>query len=192
MRWGFAVVPFSVSSSVTAAISVAAASTALYFVSAVRADEGLVARYVALDGGYEILVDRDKLTATTNTIMTDVAGRSAGERLSFEFDDCSSTQLVCAEFDTYVLAVPREVGALQKWNYQGWAFQRTACLESTGPRCVRFAVRFANAAEGREGGFVFSRDRGVEMHFDANVARKEQWRIYVLASAHGLLYGGRL
>jgi hypothetical protein len=173
--------------------SVAAACTAFGFVSAVWADEGLVARYVALDGGYEILVDRDKLTATTDTIMmTGAGGRRFGERLSFGFDNCSNAQLVCAEFDTYVLAVPREVGALRKWNYQGWAFQRTVCLESAGPECARFAVRFENAAEGREGGFLFSRARGVEMHFDANVRRNEQWRIYVLTSAHGLLYGGRL
>lgn len=185
--------PFDGSRSIKARISVVAACTALCSVSAVRADEAFVARYVALDGGYEIAVDRDKLIETTNTTLgTDASGRRVGESLSYGFDNCSSAQLICAEFDTYVLAVPREVAALQKWDYLGWAFQRTACLEGAGPQCVRFAVRFENVAEGREGGFVFSRDRGVEMHFDANVARKEQWRIYVLASAHGLLHGGRL
>jgi len=186
-------VPCGTADSIKAAIAVAAVCTALCLAGAVRAGEARVARYVALDGGYAILVDRDKLVSTTDTtMMTDASVQRFGERLSFGFDNCSNAELVCAAFDTYVLAVPREGGALRKWDYEAWAFQRTACLQSVGAQCVRFAVRFKNTEEGREGGFVFSRERGVEMHFDANVARKEQWRIYLLASDHGLLHGGRL
>lgn len=159
------------------------------------APEDRIARYVNIDGGFELIIDRDKRMSTSTPFPKEgertPEGRIITDSIGYEYGDCSTTKVVCADFDDFVLAVPRQPGDTPTWEHDGWTFMRTACLDYLGKLCVRYVAIFRNVSEDREGGFVYSSERGIEMHFDSKVSRREPRQIYVLASKYGLLHDGR-
>ncbi len=153
------------------------------------------ARYIFSDGGFALNIDRRTRWATSEPYPTSgertPEGHIITDSMRHEYGDCSTVELVCADFKEYVLAVPRRASPRLPWAHGEWTFKMAYCLsnEPSG-RCARFIATFQNKAEDREGGFLYSDARGVEMHFDSRASRGEKRSIYILASEYGLLHGG--
>jgi hypothetical protein len=162
--------------------------------AATEASEDGKARYVHTDGGFALIIDRAKRMSTSDPFPTEgqrtADGHIVTDSMSYGYGDCSTSMLVCADFEEFMLAVPRQ-GGLLDWKQDGWMFKRTACLDASGGACGHYVVTFRNTKAGHEGGFIYSTERGVEMYFVANFSRKDQRQIYVLGTQHGLLHGGR-
>lgn len=159
------------------------------------AEEAKTARYVFVDGSFEVLFDREERVSTSTSFPKGGPrireGRIITDTISYGYGDCSTTEIVCADLDDFVLASPRWPADIVAWEYNGWRFRRTACLQYRENACERYLAVFENKLEGREGGFIFSNDHGIEMHFDSKTSRQERRQIYVLASRYGLLHGGK-
>ena len=118
-------------------------------------------------------------------------GNAIGEASTFEFLDCSTSDLVCADFEEFMFAVPRNNNGRKEWSRDDWRFKRTACFIWSASKCIRFAVRFSSEAERTEGGFIYSDQEGIELYYYANVELKDPRHIYVKSTRIGLLHGGR-
>jgi hypothetical protein len=164
--------------------------------SADERKDSTIARYVFSDGGFALNIDRRTRWATSESYPTSGERTQEGhiitDSMSHEYGDCSTVDLVCADFEQFVLAVPRRASPRLPWAHGEWTFKMAYCLSNdiSSSRCSRFIATFQNNAEDREGGFLYSDARGVEMHFDSRASRGEKRSIYILASEYGLLHGG--
>ena len=157
--------------------------------------EDQVVEYLDVEGGVVFLVDRTRKKLTAETLNNDADqtqdGQNTSEAQSFEFGDCSDRDLVCADFEDYMLAVPLLRPLPKNWFRDGWRFEKTACFASQQRVCTRFAVKFENDEKHREGGFVFNELEGVELFYYTNSKLRDPRHIYVKSATPGLLQGGR-
>lgn len=163
--------------------------------SQVSAPAEATARYVFADGGFSLNINRSTRRTSSVAFPTDgprtAEGKLIIDSVSYEYGDCSSATLICADFEEFVLSVPRSPSEADSWSYQSWHFKRTACLSTEEQRCTRFVAVFRNEAADSEGRLLFSYTRGVEMHFNSRISRGERRQIYVLATEVGLHHAGR-
>jgi hypothetical protein len=155
-----------------------------------RADDGRETYstiYAEMDGELVFFFDRKqqsfRLESTPRT-------SARAERLSGEYGDCSTPELVCFDFDEFMLAIPKS-GNAATWSQGHWRFRRSACLSGPENACRRYAVMFTNDAGGYDGGFVFGEQTGVEMFHHASRKSKRKPLVYVLQDGKGLLSDGR-
>jgi hypothetical protein len=146
--------------------------------------------YANLDGSTLKIFDPTANTYTTWAFpwpaIRDRSGNLVADTSVTEYLNCSTAQLVCADFEELALAVPRIIGGESRWKYEDWTFEKTSCLRRQKSECDRIAVSFGSVAENVVGGFVFDRSSGIEMYFFENRKFKDPTRIYVRVSDKGL------
>ena len=143
--------------------------------------------YAEMDGELVFALDRGRRSFRLDSMPKSSA---KAEQLMGEYGDCSTATLVCFDFAEFMQAVPR-ADSRATWSEGQWRFRRSVCLSGPENVCRRYAVIFSNDAGGYDGGFVFSKQIGVELFYHSNRASKRKPLVYVLQEGEGLLSGGR-
>lgn len=159
--------------------------------NSVGRDQRALIEYANFDGGSIKSFDPAANTYTTWAFPTPAVRERSGTLVAdtsvTEYLNCSTTELVCADFEEWALAVPRAIGGKSRWQYEDWTFEVTSCLRKQQGECDRIAISFSSVVEDVVGGFVFDRNSGVEMYFYESHKFRDPTRIYLRVSDKGLL-----